>query len=193
MGIVLFPGIAEQGQPVVKNGGWRDDLPAVVIPQDAEVAKVPILVVDQRVKYQHTAKLLGKLCSQLVIPGKASGNSPGSDNAPDRDIGRVDIGKQLALRGRNAFPVLQIIMHSVQPHGFRNLRSVILTVRLPARIGRAGGAALVEIDSILLHIAPRLGEHTACGKLRGSGKCLPATARTGIGHQRKYLRKAIFV
>ena len=29
-------------------------------------------------------------------------------------------------------------MHGVQTHGFRNLRSIILAVRLPARIGRAG-------------------------------------------------------
>ena len=84
-------------------------------------------------------------------------------------------------------------MHGVQTHGFRNLRSIILAVRFPARIGRAGRAALIEINPIVVHIAPRLGQHTACGQLRGRGKCLPAPACAGIGHQRQYLGKAVFV
>ena len=165
----------------------------MVIPQDAEVSKVAVLIVDQGVKHQHTADLLGKLRPQLVVVGKAGGNAPGSDNAPDGDIGCVDVGKQGTLRGGNAFPVLQVIMHGVQAHGSRNLRSIILAVRLPARIGRAGRAALVEINPIVLYIAPRLGQHTACGQLRGCGKRLPAPACAGIGHQRQYLGKAIFV
>src|SRR5699024_618227 len=127
-----------------------NNVAAVVIPQDAEVSKVAVLIVDQGVKHQHTADLLGKLRPQLVVVGKAGGNAPGSDNAPDGDIGRVDVGKQGALRSGNAFPVLQVIMHGVQAHGFRNLRSIILAVRLPARIGRAGRAALVEINPIVL-------------------------------------------
>ena len=106
MGIVLFSGIAEQGQPIIKDRGWGYDLAAAVIPQDAEVAEMPVLIVNQRVKHQHTAKLLGKLCPQLVIVVKTGGNTSRAHNAPDGDICRVDVGKQPALRGRNAFPVL---------------------------------------------------------------------------------------
>lgn len=121
MGIVLFHGIAEQGQPVVKNGGWRDNLTAVVVPQDTEISKVPIFVVDERVEYQHTAKLFGKRRSQFIVIGKTSCDSSGAHNAPDGNIGRIDIGKQGAFRSGNALPVFQIIMYGVQPHDFRDL------------------------------------------------------------------------
>ena len=57
--ILFLAGIAEQGQPVVKNGDRRDDVAAV----------------NQSVKHQHTADLLGKLRPQLVIVGKAGGNA----------------------------------------------------------------------------------------------------------------------
>src|SRR5699024_1611522 len=104
---------------------------------------------------------------------------PGPDNAPDGDIGRVDVGKQGTLRGGNAFPILQVIMHGVQTHGFRNLRSIILAVRLPARIGRAGRTALVESYPIVLHISPRLGQHTPCGQLRRDSRTVSPVAMSG--------------
>ena len=34
--IIFLTGIAEQGQPIVKNGGGRNNVAAVVIPQDAK-------------------------------------------------------------------------------------------------------------------------------------------------------------
>ena len=95
----------------------------------AEISKVAVLVVNQGIKHQHTADLPGKLRPQLVIVGKAGGN---------------------------AFPVLQVIIHGVQAHGFHNLRSIILTVRLLAHIGRTRRVALVTINPIILHSAPRL-------------------------------------
>ena len=85
--IVFLAGIAEQRQSVVKNGGGRNDVAAVVIPQDAEVSKVAVLVVNQGIKHQHAADFPRKLQPQLVIVGKASGNAPTSGNVPDGDIG----------------------------------------------------------------------------------------------------------
>ena len=115
--IIFLAGIAKQGQPVVKNGGGRKDAAAVVIPQDAKVSKVAVLLLDQSVKNQHTADLLRKQRARLGIVSKAGGNAPGSDNAPDGDIGRIDVGKQGACRAGNAFTALQVRMHGVQEHG----------------------------------------------------------------------------
>ena len=60
-----------QRQAVVKNGGRGDDLACMVVPKQAKVSKVSVLVINQRVKYQHTPQLLSKLPAQSVVVVKA--------------------------------------------------------------------------------------------------------------------------
>ena len=61
--IIFLTGIAEQGQPIVKNGGGRNNVAAVVIPQDAKVSKVAVLIVNQSV---NTSIL--RICSENSGP-----------------------------------------------------------------------------------------------------------------------------
>src|SRR5699024_5677192 len=97
------------------------DLTAVVVPQEAEIAEVPVLVVDQRIEHQHTAKLLGERLSQFIVIVKAGGDSAAFDQPPNGDVRGVYIGEQRAFGRGDSLPVFQIIMHGVQMHDFCNL------------------------------------------------------------------------
>ena len=55
---IIRHGKIEQGQTVIKNGSCSDHFAAVVIPQDTEVAKVPVLVVNNSIEHQHAPDLL---------------------------------------------------------------------------------------------------------------------------------------
>lgn len=64
---ILRHGEVEQGHPVVKHRRCAGDLPGVVVPQDAEVAEVPVLIVDHSIEHQHTPDLLIGFRSKLPV------------------------------------------------------------------------------------------------------------------------------
>lgn len=191
--VILGHGVVEQRQAVVEDWRRAEDLPAAIVSQDAEIAEMPILVVDHRVEHQHAFQLLGSLLADPLIEIQTGLNAAAFHDPPDGDIGGVDIGEELALGGQNILPVLQIVMDGVQPHALGDLTGVELTVRLTAGVGRALRAALVEIDPVALNKAPRFPKHTLCGQLRRGGEGLVTLPHAGIGHQRQDAGKAVFV
>lgn len=116
----------QQGKTVVKDGGWAGQLSRMVIPQEAKVPKMPILVVYEGVEHQHTAQLFPILRIQTVIIVETRLERPRLHKAGRRHIGRIHIGEQMAFGGSNALPVFQIIPDSWQPHTPCNLGGVIL-------------------------------------------------------------------
>lgn len=191
--VILGHSIVKQRQAVVKDRRRAKDLPAGIIPQNAEVAEVPILVVNHRVEHQHTFQLLGSLFADALIEIQTGLNAAAFHDPPDGDIGGVNIGEELALGGQNVLPVLQIVMDGVQPHALGDLTGVEFAVRLAAGVGRAFGAAFVKIDPVALNKAPRFPEHALRGQLRRSGEGLMALPHAGIGHQRQNAGKAVLV
>ena len=190
---IILPRKGHQGQAIIKNGCWGDDLAGVVVPQQAEVAEVSVLVVDQGVKHQHAAKLFPKLIAQGIIVVKAGLDAACPYNAANGDKRRVDAGKQPAFGSGNALPIFQVIMHGVQPHNSGDLRGIGFTIWFPPGIGSAACSALVKKDAVALDQPPCFGKHTAGSQLGGGSKRLMAPAHAGVGHQRQYFRKAVLI
>ena len=163
---IVGHGKVEQGEPVIEDGCGGKNCSCVVVPQQPKVSEVPILVVDQGIEHQHTAKLLIEIVAQVFVVVKASFQRGLPDNPPDGDKRRVYIRKELALGGEDPFPVFKVISDAGNAHRFRHLAGVILAVRFVAGVGCALRAALVEIDAVVLHESPRLPQHTVCGQLR---------------------------
>ena len=59
--------IRKQGESVIENGRWCNNLSGMVVPENAKVSEVTVLIVDQGVKHQHTAELFSEICSHAVI------------------------------------------------------------------------------------------------------------------------------
>lgn len=193
MGIVLRHGEIEQGDAVVEDRRGTDDLAGAVVPQHAEVAKVPVLVIDDRVEHQHAFQLLGGLFADPGIVFQAPLDAAGLHQMPDGDVGGVYVREQLALGSQDVLPVLQVVVDAMEPHALGDLAGVVLAVRLPAGVGRALRAALVEIDAVPLDEPPRLAQHALGGQLRGGGEDFPALADAGIGHQGQHAGKAVLI
>ena len=64
---ILWHGEVEQGHPIVKHRRRAGDLHGVVVPQDAEVAEMSVLIIDHRIKHQHFVQCVDKLDSHLLV------------------------------------------------------------------------------------------------------------------------------
>ena len=71
----------------------------------------------------------------------------------------------------------------MEPHGLGDLTGIELTVRLVSRIGRTGGTAFVQIDTVSLNKTPALWQHSVGGQLRRGSKGGVTLPDSRIGHQ----------
>ena len=165
----------------------------MVVPQDAEVSEMSVLIIDHRIEHQHTLDLLIGFRSKLPVILQAGFQATLPHNATDRDIGGVNIREQLAAGGQDALPVFQLVGHRIQAHGLGDLAGVKLAVRLIPGVGRAEGSAFVQIDALALDKSPCLGEHPVGGQLRRGGKGRVALSDAGVGHQGQDLREAVLI
>ena len=175
--------VVEQRQAVIEDGCRGDNFARVIVPQQAEVAEVSVLVVNQGIENQHTAKLLVELVAQGLVIIKAGFQRRLAENTPDRDERGINIRKQPALGSKNTFPVFQVVLYAADAHFICDLTGIILAVRLVSGVRSALCAALIQIDAIILYKAPSLPQHTVGSQLRRGGECLPTAAHAGISHQ----------
>ena len=77
--------IVEQRQAVIEDGCRGDNFARVIVPQQAEVAEVSVLIVNQGIENQHTAKLLVELVAQGLVIIKAGFQRRLAEKTPDRD------------------------------------------------------------------------------------------------------------
>ena len=113
---IVGHGKVEQGEPVIEDGRGGKNCSCVVVSQQPKVFEVPILVVDQGIENQHTAKLLIEIVAQVFVVVKASFQRGLPDNPPDGDKRRVYIRKELALGGEDPFPVFKVISDAGNAH-----------------------------------------------------------------------------
>ena len=142
-----------------------------------------VLIVDQGIENQHTAKLLVELVAQGFVIIKAGFQCRLAENTPDRNKRRVYIRKELALGGKDTFPVFQVILYAADTHLVCDLAGIIFAVRLVSGVRSALRAALIQIDAVTLHKPPSLPQHTVGSQLRRGGECLPTAAHAGISYQ----------
>ena len=115
-----------------------------------------VLVVNQGVENQHTAKLLVELVAQGLVIIKAGFQRRLAENTPDRDERGINICEQPALGSKNTFPVFQIVLYAADAHFVCDLTGIILAVRLVSGVRSALRAALIQIDAVILHEPPSL-------------------------------------
>ena len=165
----------------------------MIVPQQAEVAEVSVLIVNQGIENQHTAKLLVELVAQGLVIIKAGFQRRLAENTPDRDERGINIRKQPALGSKDPFPVFQVVLYAADAHLVCDLTGIILAVRLVSGVRSTLRAALIQIDAVILHKPPSLPQHTVGSQLRRGGERLPAAAHAGISHQRQRFGEAVFV
>ena len=77
--------IVEQQQAVIEDGRRGDNFARMIVPQQAEVAEVSVLIVNQGIENQHTAKLLVELVAQGLVIIKAGFQRRLAEKTPNRD------------------------------------------------------------------------------------------------------------
>jgi len=127
---------------------------------------VSVLIVNQGIENQHTAKLLVELVAQGLVIIKAGFQRRLAENTPDRDERGINFREQPALGGKDTFPVFQVVLYTADAHFVCDLTGVILAVRLVSGVRSALRAALIQIDTVTLHEPPSLPQHTVGGQLR---------------------------
>ena len=99
----------EQRQSVVENGGGGDNLPGVVIPENAEVPEMSVLIIDEGVENKHTAKLLIEIITQSFVVIQTAFQRDFFQDTANGNKGNIDVRKEFTLGGEDTFPILQII------------------------------------------------------------------------------------
>ena len=190
---ILRNGEVEQRPSVIKHRGCSEQHTAVVVPQDSEVVKVPVLVVNHRIEHQYTFDFLIGFRSQIFIILQACFQSALPDNTANGNVRCVDVCEQLTAEGEDALPVLQFVAHRMQAHGLGDLAGLKLAVGFVSRVGRVEGAAFVQVDAVPLDKPPSFGQHPVGGQLRRGGEGGVALTDSRIGHRGQNFREPIFI
>ena len=89
--------MGEEGQAIVKNRGWGNQLSRVVIPQKPKVSKMPVLIIDHGVKDKHAAQLLIERLPLGLVVVDAGLQATVFDDSPNGDKGCVNVGEQFTF------------------------------------------------------------------------------------------------
>ena len=179
----VFDGVSGEPTDVMVNEGLqaykKDGCDFLIAlgggsPIDSMKAVAALSVTDEEISDFFGKEIEGNLPPMAAIPTTAGTGSEATRFTIITDT-KKDV--KMLLRGDVLMPDLAI----VDPR---------FTITAPPKTTAATG---LDVNPIMLHIAPRLRQHTACGQLRGCGKGLSAPACAGISHQRQYFGKAIFV
>lgn len=162
----LGPGKVEQGIAMVEERSRGDDPVRGVVDQEAEVAEVPVGIVDDGVEHDHIPQGLEVFRTQFLIKRLHGPEAAMGHQASHGHEGHIPAGEQLAGRAKLALPPGQAVVDGVDAHGLGHLCGIVFGIRLEAGIGRAGGAALVQLY-LAIDPAPALGQHAVGGQFRG--------------------------
>ena len=189
----LGPGKVEQGIAVIEERGRGNDLVRGIVDQEAEVAEVPVGVVDDGVEHDHIPQGLEIFRALFLIKRLYRPEATVGHQASHRHEGNIPAGEKLTSRAKLALPLGQPVVNGIDAHGLGHLGGVVFRVGFEAGVGRAGGAALVQLH-LAIDPAPALGQHAVGGQLRGGNqRGADAAAVAGKRDQAQDAAEPIFI
>ena len=189
----LGPGKVEKGIAMIEERSRSDNLVRGVVDQEAEVAEVPVDIVDGSIEHDHIPQGLEVFRALFLIKRLHSREAAVGHQASDRHEGNIPAGEQLAGRAKLALPLGQAVVNGIDAHGLGHLGGIIFRVWLETGVRRAGGAALVQLH-LAVDPAPALGQHAVGGQFRGGNQRGPnAAAVAGKRDQAQDAAEPIFI
>lgn len=189
----LGPGKVEKGIAVVEERSWGNDLVRGVVDQEAEVAEVPVGVVDDGIEHDHIPQGLEVFRAHFLIKRLHGSEAAVGHQASHGHEGNIPADEKLAGRAKLALPLGQAVVNGVDAHGLGHLGGIIFGIGLEASVGRAGGATLVQLH-LAVDPAPALGQHAVGGQLRGGNqRGADAAAVAGERDQAQDAAEPVFI
>ena len=154
---------------MIEERSRGNDLVRGVVDQEAEVAKVPVGIVDDGIEHDHIPQSLEVFQAQFLIKRLHRRKAAVGHKAAHGHEGDIPAGEQLAGRAKLALPLGQAVVNSVDAHGLGHLGGIVFRVGFEASVGRAESAALVQLH-LAVDPAPTLGQHAVGGQFRGGNQ-----------------------
>lgn len=187
------PGEVEQGIAMVEERCRGNDLVRGVIDQEAEVAEVPVGIVDDGVEHDHIPQGLEVFRAHFIIKRLHGTETAVGHQASHGHERHIPAGEQLAGRAKLALPFGQAVVNGVDAHGLGHLGGIVFGIRLEAGVGRAGGAAFVQLH-LTVDPAPTLWQHAVGGQFRGGNqRGTNAAAVSGKRDQAQDAAEPVFI